>query len=101
MAGTARRLDRLDTSHTEEQRLIADTARSFAARCLQPRAAERDRTGHYPLEEFRALAELGLLAMKVPAAEGGVGADNVGYVLAMEAIARHARPPRSSSSRAT
>ena len=72
---------------TEEQAAVASVARQFAASRLAPRAAERDRTGAYPLEEISALGELGLLAMKVPDSEGGGGTDNVGYVLAMEAIA--------------
>jgi alkylation response protein AidB-like acyl-CoA dehydrogenase len=87
MTTTARTLDRLALELTEEQRMVAEAARDFAQRRLAPGAAERDRTGHYPLEHVGALAELGLLAMKVPASEGGAGADNVGYALAMEAIA--------------
>ncbi|HEX7603608.1 MAG TPA: acyl-CoA dehydrogenase family protein [Polyangiaceae bacterium] len=87
MTTTARTLDRLALELTEEQRMVADASRDFAQRRLAPGAAERDRTGHYPLEQIGALAELGLLAMKVPASEGGAGADNVGYALAMEAIA--------------
>ncbi len=39
------------------------------------------------MEEFAALSALGLHAMKVPAADGGGGADNVGYALAMQALA--------------
>ena len=67
--------------------MVAHVARDFAARRLAPTAAERDRTGAFPLEEVRELAALGLHAMKVPAADGGAGTDNVGYVLAMQAIA--------------
>jgi alkylation response protein AidB-like acyl-CoA dehydrogenase len=78
---------RLGVPLSEEQRMVADAARDFAERRLRPGARERDRTGKFPLEEIGALADLGLLAMKVPAAEGGAGADNIGYVLAMEAIA--------------
>jgi alkylation response protein AidB-like acyl-CoA dehydrogenase len=87
MADTSRRLDRLAIPFTSDQRMIAEVARSFATRRLAPHAAERDRTGQYPKQELGALAELGLLAMKVPSADGGSGTDNVGYVLAMEAIA--------------
>ncbi|MGE5184294.1 MAG: acyl-CoA dehydrogenase family protein [Acidobacteriota bacterium] len=72
---------------TDEQALIANVARTFAAWRLAPRAAARDRDGTFPREEIGALAELGLLAMKVPTDDGGGGADNVGYILAMEAIA--------------
>jgi alkylation response protein AidB-like acyl-CoA dehydrogenase len=87
MTESTRILDRLGTPLTEEQRLIAGAARDFATRRLAPGAAERDRSGRFPLEQIRDIAELGLLAMKVPAPEGGAGADNVGYLLAMEAIA--------------
>lgn len=80
-------IDRLMFPLTEEQRLIAETARDFATRSLAPGAAERDRTGQYPLEHVASLASLGLLAMKVPTEDGGSGTDNVGYVLAMQAIA--------------
>ncbi|MFO0738479.1 MAG: acyl-CoA dehydrogenase family protein [Labilithrix sp.] len=72
---------------TEEQTLISEAARDYASRRLAPGAAERDRTGKFPLEHLRELAGLGLLAMKVSHADGGSGADNVGYCLAMQAIA--------------
>ena len=82
-----RDLARLGHDFTPEQTLIGQTARDFATRQLAPAAHERDRTGRYPLEHVGQLAELGLLAMKVSADDGGAGTDNVGYLLAMEAIA--------------
>ncbi len=81
------RLPRLAIPLSEEQRLVASTARDFAVRRLAPRASERDATGRFPLEEIGELGEVGLLAMKVPVEEGGSGADNVSYALAIEAIA--------------
>jgi alkylation response protein AidB-like acyl-CoA dehydrogenase len=87
MTDVARRLDRLAYPFTDDQRMVAEVARTFALRRLAPAAGERDRTGRFPREELAAIAELGLLAMKVPAEDGGAGTDNVGYVLAMEAIA--------------
>ncbi|HTR50897.1 MAG TPA: acyl-CoA dehydrogenase family protein [Kofleriaceae bacterium] len=77
----------VDPAITDEQALIASVARTFAAWRLAPRAAARDRDGEFPSEDIGALGELGLLAMKVPGEDGGGGTDNVGYVLAMEAIA--------------
>jgi alkylation response protein AidB-like acyl-CoA dehydrogenase len=77
----------MGASFTEEQQMTAQAARDFATRRLAPGAAERDRTGRFPAEELAELASLGLLAMKVPLADGGAGADNVGYALAMQAIA--------------
>ncbi|MEO8843455.1 MAG: acyl-CoA dehydrogenase family protein [Kofleriaceae bacterium] len=87
MSTVEARLSRLAPDLGDEARMIARSARSFATTRLAPRAAERDRTGSYPLDEIGQLAELGLLAIKVPAELGGAGTDNVGYVLAMQAIA--------------
>ena len=72
---------------TEEEAMIADAARDAAARLLAPGAAERDKTGVFPVAEFKGLAQLGFHAMKVASQHGGIGASNVGYVLAMEALA--------------
>ncbi|MCK1737532.1 acyl-CoA/acyl-ACP dehydrogenase [Bradyrhizobium sp. 138] len=44
-------------------------ATGFAAR-----AAEHDRTGSFPFENFRELSEAGLLSLTVPAIHGGAGA---------------------------
>ena len=80
-------MERFGFGFTEEETLVARAARDFAARRLAPGAAERDRTGRFPTEEIAELGALGLLAMKVSHDDGGAGASNVGYVLAMEAIA--------------
>ena len=87
MSSVDLRLARIDHDLGEEQQIIARVARTFASSRLAPRAAARDRDGTYPLDELATLAELGLLAMKVPSELGGAGTDNVGYVLAMQAIA--------------
>ncbi|MBI4511726.1 MAG: acyl-CoA dehydrogenase family protein [Deltaproteobacteria bacterium] len=73
---------------TEEQALIAKSARDFAARVLAPRAADRDVTGRFPVEELQELASLGLLGVTVPGAFGGSEAGTMAYSLAMTEIAR-------------
>ncbi len=73
---------------TEEQRLIQRTARDFAERRLAPVAAARDRDGTFPLDELRALGELGLLGVNVPDDLGGAGAGVIAYALAMQELAR-------------
>ncbi|WP_428263106.1 acyl-CoA dehydrogenase family protein [Haliangium sp.] len=78
---------RLGLPLTEEQLLIGDSARSFGRDRLAPGAAARDHDGTFPMEFMGALAEMGLLAMKVASEDGGVGTDNVGYLLAIEGIA--------------
>ena len=78
-----------DGSHflSEEQGMIRDMARDFAARELAPHAAEWDRNGGYPDDMYRRMGALGLMGMMVPEEYGGSGTDNVAYALAMEEIA--------------
>src|SRR5580693_3705708 len=71
---------------TEEQRMIRDTAREFAAREIAPRAAELDKTGRWPSEILAKMAELGLMGVAIPQEHGGAGMDTLCYALAMEEI---------------
>ncbi len=72
----------------ETELLVQKTARAFAERVLAPKAAERDRTEAFPVDEMRQLAELGLLGVNVPSEYGGAEAGPVAYALAMQEIAR-------------
>jgi len=72
---------------SDEQRLIQDTARQFAAEVLAPNAARWDAQAVFPEEGVRGMAELGFLGMLTPEEHGGVGADHVAYALALEAVA--------------
>lgn len=78
----------MDIELTETQALVQQTARDFAARVVAPRAAEIDATKEFPSETMRGLAELGLLAINVPAELGGSEAGAVAYALAMQEVAR-------------
>ena len=71
---------------SEEQRMVRDMARDFAAKELAPNAAEWDRTERYPDDMYRRMGALGLMGMLVPEEHGGGGADNVAYALAIEEI---------------
>jgi butyryl-CoA dehydrogenase len=72
---------------TEEQRLLQETARTFAQRELAPHAAEWDRAARFPKEAIAELGKLGFMGMLVPPEYGGAGVDHVGYALAIEEIA--------------
>lgn len=78
----------MDFDPDPEQRLVAETARAFAERELEPRAAERDRTHAFPEAEMRRLGGLGLLGVTVPAALGGSEAGPVALALAVREVAR-------------
>jgi len=72
---------------TDEQRMIRDTARDFAAAELAPHAAKWEEEGWIPDEVVAKLGELGFLGMVVPEEWGGSFTDYVAYALAMEEIA--------------
>ncbi|WP_328774691.1 acyl-CoA dehydrogenase [Deinococcus aquaedulcis] len=72
---------------SDDQRLIVQHVRDYARAELAPKAAEYDRSGEYPREQLRGLAELGLLGATVPERWGGAGLDSVTYALCLEEIA--------------
>jgi hypothetical protein len=72
----------------DDQLAMREAAEQFARERVAAGAVERDRARAYPLELVEELARMGLLAMKVPVDDGGAGADNLSYALAMQAIAQ-------------
>jgi alkylation response protein AidB-like acyl-CoA dehydrogenase len=74
----------LDLSET--QRLIRDTARTFAREVVAPRARDTDRLERFPEDVYRQMGDLGLLGVNVPPEYGGAGAGVVAYALAMMEI---------------
>ena len=68
---------------TEEQQMIQAAARDFAGERIAPVAADFDHSGEFPLDNIRAMGELGLMGIEVPEEYGGAGLDTIGYVLAM------------------
>jgi butyryl-CoA dehydrogenase len=73
---------------TEEQQLVRQTARDFATREIEPKAAELDRTARWPTEIVEKMAELGFLGLAIPEEHGGAGLDNVSYALVVEEVSR-------------
>jgi butyryl-CoA dehydrogenase len=76
----------MDFELSEEQRLIRETARDFAAREVAPKAAELDKTGRWPSEIVAKMGELGFLGIAIPQEHGGAGMDTLSYALAMEEV---------------
>ncbi|WP_353338109.1 acyl-CoA dehydrogenase family protein [Pseudooceanicola nitratireducens] len=72
---------------TEDQAMIQDMARRFAAEKLAPKSAEWDKTKHFPKDEITELGALGMLGMLVPEAYDGAEVDHISYALALEEIA--------------
>jgi alkylation response protein AidB-like acyl-CoA dehydrogenase len=72
---------------TEEQLLIQESARKFAAERLAPNSAQWERQAAFPREIVAELGALGFMGMTVPLEWGGAGADYVSYALALQEIA--------------
>jgi alkylation response protein AidB-like acyl-CoA dehydrogenase len=73
---------------SETQDLIVKTARDYVERVIRPAAADLDRDERFPRELLAGLADLGLMAVNVPASLGGAEAGAVAYALAMMEVAR-------------
>ena len=71
----------------EDQEMIRDMARRFAAEKLAPKSAEWDRDKTFPSDEIAEMGALGLLGMLVPEEFDGSMTDHVAYAVALEEIA--------------
>jgi alkylation response protein AidB-like acyl-CoA dehydrogenase len=77
----------MDFVLTKDQRDLQQMVRDFAAGEIAPIAAEIDRTDEYPLELVKKkMGEVGLMGIPIPEEYGGVGADFISYMLAIEEI---------------
>jgi butyryl-CoA dehydrogenase len=78
----------LNLELNEEQKLLQQTVREFAASEVRPLARELDDTCHFPRENFRKAAELGLTGVAFPEQYGGAGFDHISYSIVIEEISR-------------
>ncbi|MNK71916.1 Acyl-CoA dehydrogenase [compost metagenome] len=78
----------MDFQLTEDQKMIQEMARDLANKVVAPRADQIDKTGTFPMENFKVLAENGLLGIPFSEKYNGAGADYVSYVVALEEICR-------------
>lgn len=78
----------MDFELTETQKLIRDTARTFAKNVVAPKARDTDRNEIFPAETYRQMGELGLLGVNVPPEYGGAGAGVISYALAVMEISQ-------------
>ena len=65
----------LDFDPTEEQRLLEQSVREWAAREVAPKIRELDRAHKFDRGILPQMAELGLLGVSVPTEYGGAGMD--------------------------
>jgi len=77
----------MDFTLTEEQLMFRNMVRDFAAKEIEPVAAEFDEREEFPWEVFRKLAELGLTGVSISEEYGGSGGDALHLIIAVEEIA--------------
>ena len=73
-----------------EQEQIRDSVRKFAASA--DRRALRSGDGGYSLTRWREMADLGLLALAVPEAAGGMGGSVIDLAIVAEALGQEIAP---------
>lgn len=72
---------------TDDDRAIRDTARDFAREHLAPHAVEWDQTKHFPVDELRKAAQLGMGGIYIREDVGGSGLTRVDAVRIFEQLA--------------
>ena len=79
----------MDFTFTEEQQMLLDTTRRFVAKDynFEARRQIREKSPDgFSREAWRVLADIGLLSINVPEADGGLGGSAVDTMLVMNAI---------------
>jgi len=77
----------IDFTLTDEQRLLEQSVREWAAKEVSPVIREHDRTHHFDRERILGgMAKLGLLGISVPQEYGGAGMDYIALGLASEEL---------------
>ena len=72
---------------TEDHIAVQDAVRAYVQDRIAPKAAEWDKSHHFPQAELRGLAALGCYGVAVPTAYDGAGLDYLALALILEEIA--------------
>ena len=82
--------DPFDLNHqlTDEERMVRDTAHSYAQDSLQPRVTEAYLNENFDREILREMGSLGLLGATIPPQYGGAGLGYVSYGLIAREVER-------------
>ncbi|MGB6055443.1 MAG: acyl-CoA dehydrogenase family protein, partial [Burkholderiaceae bacterium] len=78
----------MDFTFTEEQQMLLDTTRRFIAKDLgfETRRRSQAQPDGFSRAGWQGFADLGLLALQVPEAEGGLGGSPIDTMLVMGAL---------------
>ncbi|HSG09975.1 MAG TPA: acyl-CoA dehydrogenase family protein [Longimicrobiales bacterium] len=79
----------MDRYLTADHVLLQQRVRRFALEAIVPVARELDESAEFPWESVSAMAEMGLLGVPIPRDLGGMGLDDLSYILVVEELAKH------------
>ncbi len=77
----------MDFTLSEQQTMLRDMVRDFAAREIAPIAEQMDHDNGMPDDLVQKMRELGFFGLAFPQEYGGLGADTVAYGLVVEELA--------------
>jgi butyryl-CoA dehydrogenase len=72
---------------SDDHRAVQDAVRDYVQAEIAPKAAEWDKTHHFPAEQLKGLAGLGCYGVAVPTDYDGAGLDYLSLALILEEIA--------------
>ncbi|HMN29819.1 MAG TPA: acyl-CoA dehydrogenase family protein [Caldilineaceae bacterium] len=76
----------MDFSLDNDQKMIRDVARSFAAEQILPHAREWEKQHAFPRELLYKMGELGFLGVPIPEEYGGAGLDYISEAIVFEEV---------------
>ncbi len=71
---------------SEDHRAVQDAVRAYVQDQIAPKAAEWDKSHHFPAEELKGLAALGCYGVAVPTEYDGAGLDYLALAIILEEI---------------
>ncbi|QPF72422.1 acyl-CoA dehydrogenase [Roseateles sp. DAIF2] len=71
---------------SDDHRAVQDAVRAYVQDQIAPKAAEWDKTHHFPAAELKGLAELGCYGVAVPTEYDGAGLDYLALAIILEEI---------------
>jgi alkylation response protein AidB-like acyl-CoA dehydrogenase len=78
----------VDFSLSEEHKMLQTAVRDFANEKLAPVADELDRKQEFAQDNFKMMADMGLLGLGIPPEYGGSGGDELSVAIAVEELSR-------------
>tara|TARA_B110000444_G_scaffold143725_1_gene134519 strand:- start:3302 stop:4435 length:1134 start_codon:yes stop_codon:yes gene_type:complete len=78
----------MDFSHTETQKMIAETVRDFGLQHIKPHMMKWDNSQEFPIHIFKSLGDLGLMGVLVPEEYGGSGLSYNEYITVIDELSQ-------------